>query len=236
MSNIKPLRRTRFGYSTRSVLARGFFSATGNWQLATGSSAAGRINGLASRQCIPGGIGRTMRSSRSDLLFVLLGNHHGVVAAPTRVLLDRCWIDDGDRQIFEIRNVESEQAGNAVTLHRGGEARIVRPKASDSQRFDQLVPSSEQVIAVGQQCEASLEEDEPLAALRGRQAQSVRRGHSRRDGPELVEVLWNDREFLSSSQKSVYRASGRSALRMPRACDSAKQIGVQKDHSPGCRV
>jgi hypothetical protein len=49
------------------------------------SGSAGRINGFASLQCVPGGIGRTIRSSRIEPLLVLLGNHHGVVVSPARM-------------------------------------------------------------------------------------------------------------------------------------------------------
>jgi hypothetical protein len=45
----------------------------------------GRINGLASLQCVRGGIGSTMRSSRIDSPAVFEGNHHGVVVSPARI-------------------------------------------------------------------------------------------------------------------------------------------------------
>jgi hypothetical protein len=48
-------------------------------------SARGNTIGFASLQCVPGGIGSTIRFSRIAPLDVSLGNHHGVVSSPWRI-------------------------------------------------------------------------------------------------------------------------------------------------------
>src|SRR4051794_2998838 len=45
----------------------------------------GRIIGLASLQCVPGGIGRTILPSPIAPPVVCAGNHHGVVVSPSRI-------------------------------------------------------------------------------------------------------------------------------------------------------
>src|SRR5688572_23549130 len=46
-----------------------------------GGGSPGKSTGLASRQCVPGGIGSTIRSSATAPLLVWLGNQYGVASS-----------------------------------------------------------------------------------------------------------------------------------------------------------
>ena len=83
MANVSPFRRTGAGGSS----AFAFFAAVRrdcaeavvrSANAFDASTRSGRTSGLASAQCVPGGIGSTTRSSRMLPPAVLLGNHHGV--------------------------------------------------------------------------------------------------------------------------------------------------------------
>jgi len=84
---MRPFRLTAAGFSTALVfLTRaGFCPVTEQSGNVLESSQPGNINGFASLQCVPGGIGRTIRSSRIDPPAVFDGNHQGVVVSPARI-------------------------------------------------------------------------------------------------------------------------------------------------------
>lgn len=81
--NFKPFRLIAIGFST--IFAFFTDARFGSGKLFESAPCPGNTNGLASLQCVPGGIGRTIRSSRIDPLLVWAGNHQGACVSPDRI-------------------------------------------------------------------------------------------------------------------------------------------------------
>ena len=153
-----------------------------------------------------------------------------------RADLDRSWIHDSNCITLEVGSIEGQQTGDAVALHGGDQARIVRTVSSDIQLLDESMPARMEVGAVGEERESPLKERRPLAGLFGRHSQAIlaaRRctGTACGDCPKLIQILRDNDDSLAVSNQAMNRISGNGALRIGRICDTHQQVRIKQNHS-----
>ena len=108
-----------------------------------------------------------------------------------------CRINDRDGKSLEIIGVEGESSRDAMGLHGGGEAGVVRLEALDTIRLNESVPTVNQICTVVEEREPPLKVMQPLARLPRIHTQAVLpggrwAGRARCHRPEFVKVLRND--------------------------------------------
>jgi hypothetical protein len=125
------------------------------------------------------------------------------------LLFTRYRIDDGDGKVLKVICIKGQKLCDPLALHRRYKPCIVRSDPLDSQILHQCVPSRREFLAIREQCESSLEENQPLARLLDGHSKSVLSGRRRTwlaccDGPELVLLRasrWARRQVKAVSQR-----------------------------------
>ena len=163
------------------------------------------------------------------------------VSRPAELSSQRNRVENCDRQTAEMSDVERKQLGDAVALHGGHEANVVRSKTRYAVGLDQRLPKATQLLAVVQQHETPFEETEPVCGLGRGHSQSVAPGGRRarptgRHRPKLVQVLRDHDQPLSPSHERLNRPTCGAGLRVMRPRHPRKQVRVEEDHSPSIRV
>ena len=123
---------------------------------------------------------------------------------------------------------ESQNAGQAMCLHGGHQARIMRPLAGHVVMDDQGFPYWVDGRRLRQECEHALDARQLASAGGGRHAKAVLGERPGSHNPQLYEILSDDMQFPTLRQKALDTPVSQGIQRMLRLQGAEKNTGIDE--------